>query len=365
MDNNLVTQDKIRGCILGGAIGDALGYQIEFKRGIRDKQVTRFKDGFGIISDDTQMTLFTATSLIRHATMSHLHQQHPILANRDVYDGYLDWLDTQKRSRDHDSISWIKDIPELNKSRAPGNTCLSALCSGRMGTVESPVNNSSGCGSVMRIAPCGIFSDSPQNAGRLAAECAVITHGHKSGLIASYVCSSMINALICDNLSIEQALENSMNLIENDHTLYTDRRRVFQPSSMSTFKDLVNKAIELSKQDISDTSAIRLLGEGWVADEAFVIALYSCLKYSNSFEDAIVCAVNHDGDSDSTGAIVGNIMGAALGLDNIPQYYVDNVELKDVIFEIADDLYTARTDASVMQCESWVRKYVNCENITH
>ena len=57
-------KDKICGSLIGGAIGDALGYQIEFKRNIKDKEITSFKDGKGIISDDTQMTLFTANALL-------------------------------------------------------------------------------------------------------------------------------------------------------------------------------------------------------------------------------------------------------------------------------------------------------------
>lgn len=115
-------------------------------------------------------------------------------------------------------------------------------------------------------------------------------------------------------------------------------KQIFTKDSISIFVDLVNKAVELSKRDLSDTVAIKQLGEGWTAEETFAIALYSCLKYPNSFEDAIVCAVNHDGDSDSTGAIAGNIMGALLGLSNIPEYYSECVELRDVVLEIADDL---------------------------
>jgi ADP-ribosylglycohydrolase len=132
--------------------------------------------------------------------------------------------------------------------------------------------------------------------------------------------------------------------------------------NMKIFVELMEKAIDLSKKDLPDTKAIRQLGEGWTAEEALAIAVYSCLKYSNSFQDAIVCAVNHDGDSDSTGAIAGNLVGAALGIQNIPKYYGDNVELKDVIVEVADDLYLATTDNSVMNTEPWIKKYIDCVN---
>ena len=126
------------------------------------------------------------------------------------------------------------------------------------------------------------------------------------------------------------------------------------------FIELVEKAIQLSKENKSDIDAIRELGEGWVAEETFAIAIYSCLKYKNSFEDAVICSVNHDGDSDSTGAVTGNIMGVYLGYDAIPDYYIDHLELKDVIYEIANDLatevpvdgYGSNTD------DYWENKYV-------
>ena len=53
----------------------------------------------------------------------------------------------------------------------------------------------------------------------------------------------------------------------------------------------------------------------------------------------MIAAVNHGGDSDSTGAITGNILGAAIGYEAIPQFFLDDLELRDVILHMADDLY--------------------------
>jgi len=94
--------------------------------------------------------------------------------------------------------------------------------------------------------------------------------------------------------------------------------------------ELFNKAIRLAESDVEDQNAIRQLGMGWVADEAVAIAIYCSLKYKDNFEDAIVAAANHDGDSDSTAAITGNIVGARVGYKNIPDYYKNYVELKDI-----------------------------------
>lgn len=83
------------------------------------------------------------------------------------------------------------------------------------------------------------------------------------------------------------------------------------------------------------------MGEGWVGDEAVAIAIFSAMRHIDSFEDCIVCAVNHDGDSDSTGAIAGNIIGAILGYSAIPACYLNNLEISPVLISAADDLSCA------------------------
>ena len=350
MDN---TKNKIRGSLLGGAIGDALGYQIEFKKGIKEKEITRF-NGKGIISDDTQMTLFTANALIWRETRINMRgiSSNPVDA---IFLAYKDWLDTQINTKEEKSISWIKEIPELNIPRAPGNTCLSALSSNKKGTIENPINDSKGCGTVMRVAPIGLYIKDENESGKIAAESSALTHGHPLGIIPSYVLASMLSLIVNRDLDILSSLNKSIENLLNSYN-------IFNENDTKYFIDLMNKAVKLSSSNTNDIDAIKELGEGWVAEEALAIAVYSCLKYSNSFEDAVVCAVNHDGDSDSTGSIAGNIIGAYLGEEAIPNYYTDNLELKDVILEIADDLSTPVpvSEYSNNNDEYWISKYVDC-----
>ena len=321
--------NKIAGSLIGGAVGDALGYQIEFKKGIKDKEVTRF-NGKGIISDDTQMTLFTANAIIFRE--NRLRDRGIALLPEDaIYYAYLDWLQTQDGiQREHPSVTWLKDIPELNVCRAPGVTCMGALSSGRKGTIEEPINDSKGCGTVMRVAPIGLAGNDPKAVGELAAKASAITHGHPLGMIPSYVLAGMIYYILNNNMNIKDSLYKSIDDLKEWNK--------YKEEDVNYFINLIDKAVNLSESNINDLDAIRELGEGWVAEEALAIAVYSCLKYSNSFEDVVVCAVNHDGDSDSTGAIAGNIIGVYLGLDSIPSYYVDNLELKDVILKISRQL---------------------------
>lgn len=344
--------NNVRGCLLGGAIGDALGYQIEFKRNIKEKEITRF-NGKGIISDDTQMTLFTANSLIWRETRGFLRGIAPSPVDA-IYCGYLDWLDTQNNKKREDIISWLSHIPELNIPRAPGNTCISALSSRKKGTIDNPINDSKGCGGVMRVAPIGIYVRDSKLAGQIGADASALTHGHPLGIIPSYVLSSMINLIIHSKKSIKEALDISIEQMIDS--------KLFDSYNIKLFTKLIDKAVQLSESNVNDLDAIKQLGEGWVAEEALAIAIYSSLKYQNSFEDAAVCSINHDGDSDSTGSITGNIVGAYLGYDSIPDYFIDNLELNDIIIEIADDL---STELPILQDLSekdsyWLSKYLYC-----
>ena len=112
------------------------------------------------------------------------------------------------------------------------------------------------------------------------------------------------------------------------------------PEEIRKQKRLIIKALDLAYSDVDDHYAIESIGGGWTGHEAPAIAIYSATKHRDSFEEAIVSCVNHSGDSDSTGAICGNIMGALLGRSAIPAHFTDQLELRDVIEEIATDLFT-------------------------
>lgn len=110
---------------------------------------------------------------------------------------------------------------------------------------------------------------------------------------------------------------------------------------------LLKDAHRLSKENRSDYEAIQTLGEGWLGEEALAISVYCALKYQDDFASALHAAVNYDGDSDSTGAITGNILGAYLGVDRIPTHWVEQVELGDVLIQIADDLLMGKMENQV------------------
>lgn len=68
-------------------------------------------------------------------------------------------------------------------------------------------------------------------------------------------------------------------------------------------------------------------------------SIFSTSGFAGDIDSALIAAVNHNGDSDSTGAITGNIIGAQVGLSGIPAKYIEKLELRDLIIEVADDLW--------------------------
>jgi ADP-ribosyl-[dinitrogen reductase] hydrolase len=341
--------DRHAGCLLGGAVGDALGRPVEFMSiggirekygpaGIRDFAVT--DAGIGAITDDTQMTLFTAEGLLREYRKTCGTGTKPDYAF-SVYKAYLRWLHTQgKSSHDpqfHDCLDGgLMDIPELNHRRAPGSTCLSALINGMMGTVTQPVNTGKGCGGVMRVAPVGLFCNSIPEAGddfnraRLAfdlgCEIAAITHGHPLG----YLPAGFLSALICNTVSggnLEKAISATMVILAER----PERERCMLSAQ-------VNQALRLKRNKKPCPETVEKLGSGWVGDEALVISLYCALAAEGDFAGGVQLTVNHSGDSDSTGAITGSILGALMGKREIPKEWLGALELGKVIEKTALDI---------------------------
>ena len=362
--------DKYRGCLIGGAVGDALGYAVEFFSedsihqrygdvGIIEYELT---NGVAQISDDTQMTLFTANGLLLGTTRG---RTRGIMGKYQDYIAlcYGEWYRMQWGEYPLDEeypYTWLVNIPELYENREPGHTCLSALASfhrGAKGTIEEPINDSKGCGGVMRVAPIGIYfggkNISIEDVDLIGAEAAAITHGHCLGYIPAAGLVHIIHLVSHDkDITLYDAV---VDMIDKMQDLFANARYI------NYFTDLMNQAVELSKSDVADIDAIHMLGEGWVAEETLAIAIYCALKYSNDFEKAMIAAVNHKGDSDSTGAVAGNILGAYLGMSAIPEKYLTNLELKNVILELADDLYNdcKISEYSSYRDEVWEKKYID------
>ena len=135
------------------------------------------------------------------------------------------------------------------------------------------------------------------------------------------------------DISLKDAVNDSITTTEK---LFLNAKHIAE------FTAIMQKAVQLAESAADDLTAIHQLGEGWIAEETLAIAVYCALKYDKDFDKALIASVNHNGDSDSTGAVCGNILGAYLGYNAIPQKYKEHLELHDLIVEVADNLHNGK-----------------------
>jgi len=365
--------DVIRGSLFGGAMGDALGYPVEFL--IREEIIKRFGDcgifeyalnskGLAEISDDTQMTLFTATGILIGITRGKMRGIMGPLQGY-IWKSYTNWCEMQRGVTPAigKRFSWLIDVPEMGENRAPGITCMRAIMEQKRGSVEKPVNDSKGCGGIMRIAPIALYLNRTGDMNGMrevfeeASEVAALTHGHELGWLSSGMAAYIINQVAYVKVMVEEAARNAIEFVKKH---YSDRKHAQELIAIA------ERALTLVRNTSDDAENIRLLGEGWVAEETLAIAIYCSVKYQDDFSKALCVSVNHDGDSDSTGAVTGNILGAYYGYEKIPAQWKENLECAAVIDEIALDLCHGciMSEYSSYKDFKWEAKYIDMYRIS-
>jgi ADP-ribosylglycohydrolase len=304
--------ERYEGAIVGLAIGDALGFPVEFigadeiRRRFGPQGVTDFAPPRshppGTYTDDTQMSLAVAEALIR------VGQEPPDTVAAAIAEELVRWA----ASPDND--------------RAPGSTTMSAcrrLAAGRSWR-ESGVSESKGCGSTIRTAPIGLYYHAdPERLVEVAANSSRITHGHPCA-VAGAVANALAVALALQQVAPE----------------------AFVPTIVEMTGDLSSELAAKIAQvpealPMAPDGAFDVLGDAWVAEEAVACALYCFLRHPRDFGAAVLTAVNASGDSDSIGSLAGGISGAYNGIEAIPGQWRARIENSTRLLSVARRLWEA------------------------
>ncbi|WP_104109462.1 ADP-ribosylglycohydrolase family protein [Arthrobacter sp. N199823] len=351
---------RVQGTLMGGALGDAFGYLVEFDS-LADIQA-KFgpsllvdlsqASGTPHFSDDTQMTLYTLDGLLDVLEWANNGVGADI--NACQWLAYLRWLKTQDiETAEHapeQAPRWIDSQSVLHHQRHPGNACVTGLATGEMGTLFRPVNpESKGCGTVMRSAPYGLLPNvDAETIYKISSDAASLTHGHPSARQSSGAFSWLIHQIVIAGLPLRAAAESARD------------RAAGEPSADPELLARLESALILSKPPISTHDGAPLsgdslsdaLGLGWVAEEALAVAVYSVLVTEQAagspvdhFLAAIRLATNHSGDSDSTASIAGNILGAVYGEAALPPSWLTLCEAPAVIRRLGAEFITLTTGA--------------------
>lgn len=318
--------DHAIGCLLGGALGDALGTPVEFQQ-LADIRAELGPSGItqpprpGLIGDATQMTLFTGEGYL-HA-WAHGHNSGHWAPLSSVGSAYRRWLKTQQDHKPAQQAIGLLAEPEMYANRAPGLTSLRALQADQLGSRDEPANASKGCGGAERTAPAG-FAPTSEMAYTLGCDFAALTHGARGGWAPGGALAMITHLVAVRGRGLTAAVDQAAGRVLRDDT--------------ETAGGLA-EAATLARLGGS-VSHVERLGQGWIGPEALAIGAYCALALPkpSQFADAVRLAANHSGHSDSTAAVTGSILGARHGTAVLPRSWLGCLELADVIERVAQDL---------------------------
>ena len=313
--------------LLTQAFADAFGYIIEFDT--LDSIISKYgKNGLTIdkivfqniplyISDDTQMSLFALEGITQ--CFSHGEFKYN---QKTISQSFLDWFQTQKNSNNSTSTSYLLKQNFLHYNRAPGRTCLEALnllqhnINHSLFDLNNKPNQSKGCGSIMRTMPFAFFAQSDTDAWILGQNQGVITHGHNNGFNSSAFYTALSFYLINSKRNIFECYQMTKKLCSqftNDLDPYLHKL------------DIYLKEFYYNNYILTPTELTAKFGEGWTADEALIIAIYSSIV-SNSLLNCIYYSSNHSGDSDSTAMLAAGLYQLSHPNEQLsfdPNYFVE------------------------------------------
>lgn len=307
---------RFQGCIVGLAVGDALGWPTEFIHdlgiirsrygpdGINDLVATR--DSAGTYTDDTQMSLCVARALIEAGKKS-LEELMQLMARE-----FVEWSNS----------------PDNN--RAPGNTCMAGCHNLEIGTPwrEAGVPDSKGCGSAMRTAPIGLyFWDDEARLIEVAKASSVLTHRHPVAQAAAAATALLVAWAVRGDRpdGYPDQLSRIMDEMEGGDAV----------------SELVAQIPDLLGIHPDEVLCEGVLGESWVGYEAVASALYCFCRSPKDYRQTVITAANTVGDSDSIACIAGAISGAYNGIESIPVKWRRAVENSALLHELSSDLLRA------------------------
>lgn len=324
----------IRGCIVGGALGDAHGYQAEHNTPAP------------IISDDTQLTLFTLEALTE--LLDWTNQGVATDTSALLWISYLRWLRTQGElipdGAPAPPRTWLETSPPMQR-RHPGRATLTGLSSGIQGTARHPQNlTARGPGSLMRSAPFGLIPGiDADTIVTFALDGAALTHGHPAALAASAAFPVIIHQLALDT-ALPDAIDAGAQVSDNLEA--TDLA-----SSLRTVASLKHDGDASAQPPLTDR-----FGPGKLADDILVLAL-ACVAREHSgdpenaddaserFVNAVVHGTQVAEDKDTTAAVIGNLCGALYGERALPEAWLQETEDLDVVERAVDEFTRQAVDA--------------------
>lgn len=369
--------DKIKACFLLGACGDALGAPVEMMRDQKEifkrfgpggvREIVEYQNPFepeinypaGRLTDDTTMAMTTAAAVLLAAKRKDFRQ-----ALKDyAWQAYLNWGRYQDNALEISEkidldLAWPRRAQEFWFACGAGRGTIAALRQPLPGAIDRPLNYSEvvrdtevigpndGCGGMMRIAPVA-FASKLDSHGIFEAACenAALTHGHQEAFVAAGVIALFVHFAARD-YRLSSVLEETLRVLHDyeQNSLYEQGvEACVNAICQAWHKAMIYpddvEAIDVLPAELGFKSAFKAIPV--LAQATYAISCATPSMSKESIKDLMSIAVSHSGDSDSVGAIVGQVLGARYGLAVLPDSWIEILTQRDAIEEMAEALFRA------------------------
>ena len=354
-----------RGCLLGLAVGDAMGYtvdgstwpQIQADYGPNGLLGYDLVNGYADVTSYTQLAAFSCNGMLLGLTRGQMKgTMAPFVRYIDL--AVREWAEGQRyRVNPGRTHCWAGQVRELCARRCMDTLMLDTLSRKRLGSLEEPANHFCSPGGLTTAVPVGLFSAlgrvPREEADRLGAEAVALTHGNPSAFISGAVVTHLIGSLILDPAEpLEPKVQAAIDAVQA-------RFGREYPQTVEIW-ELLRLAMTLAhSENVSQVEAMEQL-RCRTAAEALAGAVYACLSSHGDFDAAMITAVNHSGCSAAVGALAGAMLGTALGEEALPEFYLECLQPAEHLRTLADDLVQGcpMNLGSCMFDDDWDQKYI-------
>jgi len=349
--------DKISicgGCMLGMAVGDAMGYTVDGRswQEIREDYGPNGLLGYDLangcaeVSSYTQMGAYAANGLLLGVTRG----------RAELYTRYLqlsmkEWARRQDLPRDPEKYAcWVSHVPSLRRRHCRDSWMLDALRNQNPGTMDTPINRSANPGSMLAAAMVGLVCDparmTQSQAIQLGAAAVATTHGAPEAFLSGAVLAGVLAGIVKDpDAALAAQFENAIDAMQTQFAMRFSQAEVVA--------DRLKKVLRMSHEQPQQVMEALVCDR---ADQCLGAAMYACLASMEDFDSAMILAVNHSGKSAAVGAMTGAILGAKLGLDALPEFYLESLEVVDVLTELSKDVAQGNLTTGLFD-DDWDHKY--------
>ena len=353
------SKSRYIGCLLGLAVGDAMGYTVDSKRWeeIRECYGPNGLLGYDLqneyaeVTSYTQVAAYYANALLMGVTRS----------RQDTYMKYITLAMREWHKRQHfprepgKSWFWVAQKPALRRRHCRDAWMMDAFRFENLGSIARPVNKSDSPGAITGAVAVALFYDpnrmEPAQLGNLTANAIALTHGNPdaylSGVVLAYGLAGILQEP--DRPVEEQFIQAAEVTVQQFGDRFPVAKQIAQK---------VTEAIDLAK---NGTGSQRQTMERFGCDsasECLQAAIYASILCPEDFDTAMILAVNHSGRSAAVAAVTGAILGARLGQEALPDFYLESLEPIEELRELAEDLAVGSPARGLFD-DAWDQKYTH------